>query len=1102
MIVVSVIGIVFVGGFLSYAIYRLALKHRNIFLLIGLAILCLGCFVYATGGSSGQEAHIDYRCSCMTNAVAPASADVMLGRPSNKVGLSILHGLAALDKALSSFFPSRGGYGGEDDSVIAMSSIGFYWDVLYWLFHLLVIIYLVSALVAVFGEEFVNRLLIWMKWVRHRMLQKNGAPLKLCVFWDICEESLNLSEGVGKIDLAGYSPVFVFPQDRRSWMRLSDEDGYVSRLMDRGCRWVIGDVSNAGCLKTAQYHFFLGSDERRNVERAEMLLSEIAQGQGCLGPVYVYVRVCSDIDDSAMYDWADAQNRAKTNSGIDVSVEIVSESAIVSRKFLIDHPMLDSPGVAVDVARTAVSGSFNVLLVGFGKQGHRLMCDMVCDAQYLDANGACVPIAVDVVDRDATSYGWFAGNCQEACSRYGIAFHCIDGESSDFWKWLESRPVYNRIVVCTTDDVFNLKLSNSIANFYGIHFDRFRQGDGKTALSNIIFARVRSHALASSIMATCKSKAMAYRIFGDVADTYNTRSLLNDKWNSGAIFLNGVWSAMYDRPESLEDGCPITWYKANKERGMGYWRRATVFNRESSRAALVNMRNLLRLIGYDVSFLPAPPEGRAVSCNQIEEVMGELRKEKCVRALPEMEHLRWMAFHFVRGWCRWKPTPEELREISGRTDRKNAIEANSMKSKAPVHADLVDFDQLAKVDELFNEVNRREGRKLTTSTEKDKNIIFSVEALYDSGFCVSRKLSKSICLAIAAFAPVFSSSLLAADSPVSIRVVEVVERGERPVKRIPGRVVSLADVDVVSQVRGRIEEVAFKNGAFVHAGDLMYRIAPEMYQAKVSEAEARVEASRVKASGAQRNYERRKALGSRGVSQEGVENARGERDSATAMVKAAESALALARLDLANCRIVAPISGVAGTSLKAAGDYVRDGITLTSVVQIAPVRVRFSLSSGEFLRMFDGRAGVACSNAVVRLTLADGTLFSENGSVEYVENVVDEKTDSIRMYARFENVSEVLRPGGSVSVSLSDRRPRNGLVIPSGAVCLDADGAYVWVVDDGGVVRRRNIVCGRLDGGWRFVFSGLAKGDRVVADGDSYVEEGMTVDVASGVSQK
>jgi hypothetical protein len=297
---------------------------------------------------------------------------------------------------------------------------------------------------------------------------------------------------------------------------------------------------------------------------------------------------------------------------------------------------------------------------------------------------------------------------------------------------------YNRIVVCTQSDEFNLELANDIANHYMADHGEFRQADGRDKLKNTIFARVRDHSLSVSIKDGHVNGEDSYQIFGDSADTYDARTLLDDRWDAGAVFLNGVWNAA--PPEGTS---PIEWYKANKNLGIGYWREQSTFNRESSRASFMNLRNILRLMGY--AAFPSRPSDeeiarqglREVPRSRIGEMLSKMLNEKCGRTLAESEHRRWMAFHFVRGWKRWIPDEGELRDLSA--DGTRCVRPNSMKNRARVHANLVDFKELGDVDEIFNAVNRANGQPLVDSTKKDDDIIFGLEAIYDAGFFVARK---------------------------------------------------------------------------------------------------------------------------------------------------------------------------------------------------------------------------------------------------------------------------------------------------------------------------------------------------------------------------
>ena len=131
---------------------------------------------------------------------------------------------------------------------------------------------------------------------------------------------------------------------------------------------------------------------------------------------------------------------------------------------------------------------------------------------------------------------------------------------------------------------------------------------------------------------------------------------------------------------------------------------------------------------------------------------------------------------------------------------------------------------------------------------------------------------------------------------ITLPVAEVAERPHREVSVFPGRVVPVAQVDVVPQVSGEILEVCFANGAEVKEGDVLYRLDRVRYEAAVKNAESKVAECRAKASYAEHSYSRYRNLsGSRGVSQDEIDNSLALRDSSRAALAAAEAELVAAR---------------------------------------------------------------------------------------------------------------------------------------------------------------------------------------------------------------
>ena len=343
-----------------------------------------------------------------------------------------------------------------------------------------------------------------------------------------------------------------------------------------------------------------------------------------------------------------------------------------------------------------------------------------------------------------------------------------------------------------------------------------------------------------------------------------------------------------------------------------------------------------------------------------------------------------------------------------------------------------------------------------------------------------------------------SSGRAASAGVLRLPVAKVELASDMQVKTYPGRVVPVAQVNVIPQVSGEILEVGFENGAVVKAGDLLYSLDPVKYEAAVKNAEAKVAECKAALGYAELSYARHlKLVGTRAVSQDAADNALSARDSARAALAAAQADLVSARDDLRHCRITAPIAGKLGTTKFTAGNYLQKGQeTLVTLIQASPIRVRFSLSNAEYLEMFGGKASMLRANGVVTLSLADGRDYMEDGQVEYVDNAADDMTDTIQVFALFPNKDRILKPGGTVSVTLQSRSGVKKPAVPPTAVLQDMHGSYVWVVRADRTVERRYVVRGGTQDELQFIISGLKPGETIVSDGVHKVKKTSLVEAA------
>lgn len=296
--------------------------------------------------------------------------------------------------------------------------------------------------------------------------------------------------------------------------------------------------------------------------------------------------------------------------------------------------------------------------------------------------------------------------------------------------------------------------------------------------------------------------------------------------------------------------------------------------------------------------------------------------------------------------------------------------------------------------------------------------------------------------------------------------------------------VSSASVSLIPRVSGEVLNVLFKEGESVARGDLLYELDSVRYEAAVKNAEAKVAEYKAKLVYAENNHNRTRNLyNEKAASKDSFENVLSEYEAAEAMLLAAEADLITARDDLKNTRVLAPIDGKVSLTKYTEGNYVTPNSgTLATIVQTNPLRVTFSLSNKDFLSIFHTEEALK-EKAAIRLRLADDSVYELPGVIELVDNQANRQTDTIQVYANFDNPDGVLIPESTVTVLLSRTDGLMAPAVPPSAVMHDASSAYVYVVSDEDVVERREVALGANDGEMQIIKIGLKPGERIVVDG-------------------
>ncbi len=336
--------------------------------------------------------------------------------------------------------------------------------------------------------------------------------------------------------------------------------------------------------------------------------------------------------------------------------------------------------------------------------------------------------------------------------------------------------------------------------------------------------------------------------------------------------------------------------------------------------------------------------------------------------------------------------------------------------------------------------------------------------------------------------------------PPMVAVVPVTVEDINPPDEYVGHVEAVQSVDLRARVQGVLEQVRFAEGGYIQSGDLLFEIEQAPYRAAVNAARAALAQAEAAVFKANQYMKRIRDVRSGGVSGTDIDNAKAEVLRAEAQLQGARADLERAELDLGYTQIAAPISGRIGATHYTHGNLVGpDSGSLARIVQIDPVRVVYSIGENDLaaVRAALGDASRSKGERLLapKIRLGDGQQTEIAGQIDFVDNMVDPDTGTVKVRALFDNGGGKLLPGQYVTVLISRRAPAPMPVVPQAAVLEDQEGRYVLLVVDGDKVTQRRITTGAMvDGNWS-VTEGLTAGDKVIVQGLQKVRPGMTVRV-------
>ena len=383
-------------------------------------------------------------------------------------------------------------------------------------------------------------------------------------------------------------------------------------------------------------------------------------------------------------------------------------------------------------------------------------------------------------------------------------------------------------------------------------------------------------------------------------------------------------------------------------------------------------------------------------------------------------------------------------------------------------------------------MTNREKKRQTTGTRR----------LWNRMESLSRKLFKNRQLNII-LSVFITLSFLGCNKPpekirkqaaVNVRVAKAETRSLRPFVESIGSLAPRSQVTVSSELDGILDSIAVDEGAVVKKGQVIAEIRPTDYRLALEQAAAQLAQSETGLANVRQEYERKEAL----YREELL--TRQQFDDITARVKLAEAEAArarsghnLAKERLARTRIFSPLAGSVKEKRVTAGDYVRNGSFLASIVQTDLLKLIFSVSEKDV-----GSLRLDQEIDFITDSFPDQKF---HGRLYAILPVLDERTRTLQAEALVSNSDRRLKPGLFARVTLYTGRARERVVAPVTALIYDGSKTKIFVVE-GEKAREKNVITGRKYGEYMEIVEGLQDRESVVTVGQNNLMEGVPVHVA------
>jgi RND family efflux transporter MFP subunit len=339
----------------------------------------------------------------------------------------------------------------------------------------------------------------------------------------------------------------------------------------------------------------------------------------------------------------------------------------------------------------------------------------------------------------------------------------------------------------------------------------------------------------------------------------------------------------------------------------------------------------------------------------------------------------------------------------------------------------------------------------------------------------------------------------AAMAPPSVSVAKVIQ------KDVPlsGDWVATLDgfttAQIQPEVSGYLVKQDYREGSFVHQGEVLFEIDPRPFQAILDQAKGQLAQANAQLGLATINVNRDTPVAKlHAIPQSQLDNDIQAKLAAEAAVQTDQAVVEQAELNLGFTKVRSLIDGIAGIAQTQIGSLVANTTVLTIVSKVDPIKAYFPISEQEYLRIADKISGTVNLLSITRpvpleLVLSDGRTYSQKGKIVFADRQVDPQLGTIRMVGSFPNPGNILRPGQFGRVRTVTDVKTDALLVPQRAV-TELQGNYqVATVGDDDKVAIRKVSVGQKIGTMWIIADGLKAGDQVITEGLQKVADGLLV---------